>query len=291
MVEKVSFIQKRLKQLIRVIIPPHPIDIGRFTAIVMEKAILESRDELGIDFDKVNVYPGAQPKESSDIEFIKNGEIIARINLKTAVSGDIKVALRRLAKSIRGKEIGAVAFFALFYKNDKDKKVDTKMVIALIPGDVFDYYEISDIHEVILTKVDEKIHREGYTKMEILAINEAIELLRTYEVIITREAVEKLEERFKKLEKTVKELKEENKTTKATVSKLEKTLMDEIGDLRRTIGGLKGEVEALKGEVGDLRGTVVGLKGEVEALKKESKEMNKSIKEIQDILREILKRL
>ncbi|MGQ4892415.1 MAG: hypothetical protein ACP6IP_08010 [Candidatus Njordarchaeia archaeon] len=224
MTERVSFIQRRLEQLIKVAIPPHPIDVGKFTVKALERAILEAKDELGYDFDRVVVYPGAQPRESSDVELIKNGETVARINLKTAVSGDLKVALRKLARSLRGKETGAVAFFALFYKNDD--VADTKLVIALIPGEVFDYYEISDIYDAILLKVDEKIRKKNYVRMEILAVNEAIEFIRAYEAIVARETAEEAREEAKKAREVAEEAREEAKKANSGISQIHDILRE-----------------------------------------------------------------
>ncbi len=245
MVEKINFIQKQIEQLIRVLIPSHPIDIGKFTTKTLEDLIKSVKNEIGFDFEEVRVYPGAQPKESSDIELIKNGEIVAKINLKTAVSGDIKVALRKLAKSIKGKEIGAVAFFALFYKDNDN--VDVKMVIALIPGETFDYYEIPDIYSAIQAKIDEKIRKERYVKVETLAVNEAIEFLRAYESIITREMVEKSKEEIRMFRMEIKEVKEETKKVRMEIKEIKEEMRSNNENLMKIYGVLREILKHIKG--------------------------------------------
>ncbi|MHA1470919.1 MAG: hypothetical protein ACTSSP_10220, partial [Candidatus Asgardarchaeia archaeon] len=60
----VRVIQRSLRDMIKVIFIQHPIDIGRFTVQILEESLPKVKDELGIDFDDVLVYPGPQPRES-----------------------------------------------------------------------------------------------------------------------------------------------------------------------------------------------------------------------------------
>ncbi|MGQ4891276.1 MAG: hypothetical protein ACP6IP_02190 [Candidatus Njordarchaeia archaeon] len=177
MLDGTRLIQKTLRKLIKVVVPAHPIDIGRFSARMLMDILKENIDKLGLKFDDIIIHPGAQPRESADIELIKEGKIVTRISVKTSVSGEIIVTLRRLINSVRRGEDGIVVAAALFYKSEDE--VDTKMIIIYLPNEILTMYNTNDIYDAIMEKIKEKTKREGYEKSEFLAINEALEIERT----------------------------------------------------------------------------------------------------------------
>jgi len=238
LVERVSFIQKRLEELVKVIVPTHPIDIGAFTAKTLEEIIRESKNYFDVEFDDVRVYPIAQPRESSDIELLKDNEVVKKINLKTAVSGNIGVALRKLAKTIRDKEIGALAFFVLLYREENE--ADAKIIIAIIPSEVFFNYDISDIYEVIISKVEQKIEKEKYLRWQILAVNEAIELMRAKEAILAHDAAEKAK-------KIAEEARDEAKKAREEAEKAKKIVEELKGEVKKIYEIVRRVLEILEG--------------------------------------------
>ncbi|MHA1608069.1 MAG: hypothetical protein ACTSWP_11155 [Candidatus Freyarchaeota archaeon] len=197
----VKLVQKELRELVRVVLPPHPVDLGKFTTVILGRVLKDVKKELGLDFDELEVHPGPHPRESADIELIKEGVISRRINVKTCVSGDLKVTLRRLVDSIRLGEDGAVVVFALCHKG---KSVEARMIIALIPEEALRKYGSLEIYDVIQGKIKEKTVKEGYDVIEPLAVNDAIELERA------RTAIEAYDH-ANKAYKEVKEAKEESK--------------------------------------------------------------------------------
>jgi len=201
--------------------PPHPIDIGKFSTRSLDVILRDLREELQLDFDEIIVHPGPQPRDSADIELFKQGRIIGKINVKTAVSGDLKATLRKLTDSIRTGEMGAIILFALCYRDEEH--VDTKMIIVLLPEDVFKYYKLPDVYEVLQEKIRNKAKTENYIRIEFLAVNDAIELIRAKEAILARDMAEAAYN-------AVKEAKEESKKTKEALNKLENKV-DRILDL------------------------------------------------------------
>ncbi|MEX2689966.1 MAG: hypothetical protein ACP6IQ_04990 [Candidatus Njordarchaeia archaeon] len=235
MIRDVTLIQEALRKLIRVVMPPHPIDIGKFSTRSLDVILRDLREELQLDFDEIIVHPGPQPRDSADIELFKQGRIIGKINVKTAVSGDLKATLRKLTDSIRTGEMGAIILFALCYRDEEH--VDTKMIIVLLPEDVFKYYKLPDVYEVLQEKIRNKAKTENYIRIEFLAVNDAIELIRAKEAILARDmaeaaynAVKEAKEMANKAYNAAKEAKEESKKTKEALNKLENKV-DRILDL------------------------------------------------------------
>ncbi len=167
---------------------PYPIDIGKFTTKMLEEILPKYKDELGIDFSDIIVYPGPQPRESADIELIKDNEIVGRINVKTSVTGDLRTTLRKLVSTIKTGELGAVIIFTLCYKDEENAEV--RLIIALIPEEILKHYRIEDIMETIYEKMDAKAKEEHFSKIEPLALNDALELERTRTALEARDMAE-----------------------------------------------------------------------------------------------------
>ncbi|MHA1370567.1 MAG: hypothetical protein ACTSWN_07610 [Promethearchaeota archaeon] len=74
--KKLKLIQQELCNLIMVAVQPSALDLGRFTTITVKNALFEMKDDLKIEFDSVNIHPVAQLCESSDIEFLRDNEVI-----------------------------------------------------------------------------------------------------------------------------------------------------------------------------------------------------------------------
>ena len=239
MLGETRFIQETIRKLIKIIVPKHPIDIGKFTVRLLKDILLEHKDELGLDFDDIIIHPGPQPRESADIELIKGNKITGKINVKTAVSGDLKVALRRLVDTIKAGESGIIIITSLFYKNRED--VEAKMIIIYMPEELLKYYKTSDIYDVILEKIEEKITKEGYKKAEFLALNEALELERTK---LSVEAKEEASE----AKKLAEEARDEAKKAREEASegkKLAKEAKDEIKEVRKIVEKLDKKLDKL----------------------------------------------
>ena len=92
----IRLVQKPLSELIKVVFVQHPVDLGRFTVRLLGDILPDIKDELELEFDRIEIYPGPQPRGTGDIELFKEGKIVGRISVKTAVSGDLKVAFRKI---------------------------------------------------------------------------------------------------------------------------------------------------------------------------------------------------
>ncbi|MHA1230321.1 MAG: hypothetical protein ACTSRP_11805 [Candidatus Helarchaeota archaeon] len=192
MIKDLHLIQKELYKAIKIVIPPHPIDIGKFTTKSLKLFLNDIKQELNIDFDNAKIYPGQQPRESVDIELLKNNEIVGKLNVKTAVSGNLESTIRKLISSTKRGCIGTLILFSLFYKDDKN--VIPKMIIILIPEDILNFYRPIMIEDAIRSKLDQKIKKEKYDKYEVLAFNDAIEFERVRDTITAVEISKKSQE-------------------------------------------------------------------------------------------------
>ena len=127
---KVRTVQRDLLKLIKLAVSEHSIDLAKFVTRVLENILPEVKDQLEIDFDAVQVYPGPQTRESADIELYKSGSLIIRLNVKTCMSGDLRATVNKLRSSIRVGENGLIIAFVVF---EKEKSADLKMIIIYIP--------------------------------------------------------------------------------------------------------------------------------------------------------------
>mgnify|MGYP000041112093 CR=1 FL=1 len=131
----------------------------------------------------------------ADVELI-NGEIVAKINVKTCVSGDLRATLRKLINTTRVGEHEVIVLFALCFKAENRSTV--RMLLILIPKKVIRYYQIEDIYETIKSKINEKAKHEKFKKIDFLALNEALEFERTKMTLEAREIAKEAKEEARK---------------------------------------------------------------------------------------------
>lgn len=205
----IRLVQKPLSELIKVVFVQHPVDLGRFTVRLLGDILPDIKDELELEFDKIEVYPGPQPRGTGDIELFKEGKIVGRISVKTAVSGDLKVAFRKIWRDLeRGKD-GIILYFVTGKRKNVEKE-DLKLIIIYIPNSVIAYTR-SQVYYEIQDKIEEKTRQEGYEKLMPLAVNEAIMLETLYRSLITEEKAEKAYEEARKTREEAKKAYEEAK--------------------------------------------------------------------------------
>jgi len=185
--KKIELVQEELKKLIKLAISVSPIDLGRFTVNTLKNIFFEVKEELGLDFDDVKIHPAAQPRESSDVEFIKDDIIIQKLNVKTAVTGNLRNTIRNLIRSLRANESGAIIFSVIFFKEENMRNPDVKLVIVILPEKIFNLYGPLSIEDAIKSKLELKLEKKGYKKYEIFALNEAIALERLKIAVIALE--------------------------------------------------------------------------------------------------------
>jgi len=155
-------VQKPLSELIKVVFVQHPVDLGRFTVRLLGDILPDIKDELELEFDKIEVYPGPQPRGTGDIELFKEGKIVGRISVKTAVSGDLKVAFRKIWRDLeRGKD-GIILYFVTGKRKNVEKE-DLKLIIIYIPNSVIAYTR-SQVYYEIQDKIEEKKQDKKDTK-------------------------------------------------------------------------------------------------------------------------------
>nr|MDO8061684.1 hypothetical protein [Candidatus Freyrarchaeum guaymaensis] len=252
---EVKLFQRELKELVRVTLPSHPIDLGKFTTLILGDILKDDKvkKELGLNFDDLKVYPGPQPRESADIELLRNGEIIGMINVKTCVSGILKAALRKLKSSIRPGEDGAVIMFALCQKGES---TEARMIIALIPEKALKSYETLDIQDVIQSKIREKAEKEGYNTINLLAANEAIEIERLKIAVKSEEKAERAYEAAARAEEKAERAYEAAAKTREEVMGEVKRVMGELQQVREEVKQVMGEVKHIMGELQHVKDTV-----------------------------------
>jgi len=189
-------VQKPLSELIKVVFVQHPVDLGRFTVRLLGDILPDIKDELELEFDRIEIYPGPQPRGTGDIELFKEEKIVGRISVKTAVSGDLKVAFRKIWRDLeRGKD-GIILYFVTGKRKNVEKE-DLKLIIIYLPNSVIAYTR-SQVYYEIQDKIEEKTRREGYEKLMPLAVNEAIMLETLHRSLITEKKAEKAHEEAKK---------------------------------------------------------------------------------------------
>jgi len=224
----VRLIQKPLSELVKVIFVQHPIDIGRFTVRLLGEIIPEIKDELELDFDRIRVYPGPQPRGSGDIELYKGDQLIGRISVKTAVSGDLKIAFRKIWRDLeRGKD-GIILYFATGKRKETTEE-ELKLIIIYLPSGVISYNK-SQVYYEILDKIDEKTRREGYEKLIPLAVNEAMMFESLRRTLIMEEIVKKASEKAEKAYEEAKKASEKAGKAYKEAKNIRK-LLEEIKEL------------------------------------------------------------
>ncbi|MEX2688820.1 MAG: hypothetical protein Q6351_000645 [Candidatus Njordarchaeum guaymaensis] len=225
----IRLIQKPLRELVKVFFIPHPVDLGRFSVRILSKILREKMKDLELEFDKIEVYPGPQPRESGDLELYFKGKLVRRISVKTAVMGDIKVAFRKIWRDIsRGLDGIILAFYTGKKKGAEEE--DLKLILIYLPAGVIGYNSNQVLEEIQL-KFEEKMLKENYEKLEPLAINEALMFEMIYRSIMAEEKImeigklaEKAYEEAKKAgeraEKAYEEAKETRKLTERIIDLL-----------------------------------------------------------------------
>ena len=203
---RVRVIQRSLRDIIKVIFIQHPIDIGKFTVLLLEDDLLKVRDELGIDFDDVIVYPGPQPRESGDVELLKNKKVVEKISVKTAVSGDVKVAFKKVWQDIKNGQNGMILAIYTCKERETDKDV-VKLIMIYLPKTVKKYSYL-DVYSEFKYMMTRKAERENCDKFMPLAINDAVQFEYLRKIMIIEEATEKAIAETKKVSDVTKKLSE-----------------------------------------------------------------------------------
>ena len=201
-----KILQREIGELIRVVMTSYPIDLGKFTVRSLGKLLPRFRDQLGLNFDRVVVYPGPQPRESADVELYLNDELVGKINVKTAVSGDLETALRRLKKSVKSGEDGLLVAFGIGIRGENP--VETKMLMIYIPSRIIQEYTSSEILLVIEEKLAEKMKKEKLDSIDLIAFNEALQFEQAYRSLMALETAKKAKELAKQARNEAKEAKE-----------------------------------------------------------------------------------
>jgi len=249
---EVRILQRDLLKLIKLAVSEHPIDLSKFITKTLEEILPKVKEQLEIDFDKIRVYPGPQPRESADIELYKGEKIVMKLNEKTCISGNLKVTIRKLKESLRQGENGLIVAFAIFEKEDM---VDSKMIIILIPEEVIRRVPADMIGEYIIDLLWQKTYDEAYKSYYLIAFNEAVNLIRARETILAVETAEKARKEAEEARKEAREAKEEarmvrkeaeeaRKEAKMTRKEIEK-LNKKIDEIDRKIEDYKLSMESL----------------------------------------------
>ena len=226
----VVLIQKRVEELVRIAVVEHPIDIARFTTMMLKEILPKAKEQLGLEFDNIVIYPGPQPRESADIELYRDGILVHKINQKTCVSGDLKTTIRKLKEAIKPWEEGIITAFIEFTDRNGNEKVRT--VIFYIPGHIARALTVGELDQILVGKIEEKMIEEGYTGYHIIEVTSALALWRAKQALMARE----------KAEEAAKEAKEARERAEEAVVVL-KDLLGSIGDIKRTLTELREELK------------------------------------------------
>ncbi|MGQ4915249.1 MAG: hypothetical protein ACP6IU_10990 [Candidatus Asgardarchaeia archaeon] len=212
----VKVIQRSLKDIIKVIFIQHPIDIGRFTVQILEDELPKIKDELGIDFDDILVYPGPQPRESGDIELYKDKKLIEKISVKTAVTGDVKVAFKKIWHDIVNGQNGLILSVYTCRQKDTSKEV-IKLILIYLPKIVAKYDQL-DVYSEFRYMMERKAEKEKCIVFRPLAINDAIQFEYLRRILTAEDAAKNASDMARDASKKAKEAsditKEASKTAK-----------------------------------------------------------------------------
>ena len=234
--KSVKIVQEHLPDIIKVVFLPAPIDLGRFTVRILEETLPKIKEELGLDFDSVKVYTGAQPRESGDIELYKDGKLVKKISVKTAVTGEIRVTLRKIWHDLVKGIDGIIIAFA-FAKTGKKEDL-TKILLIYLPSEVAKHTR-EDVLEEIETLVVERARAEGFQSIRFFAVNEALMFELVYRSVI---AEEKAEQAYKEAKKAREKAEQAYGETKKAREKAEqaykeaKKVREEIREVKEKIG-------------------------------------------------------
>ena len=265
----VKLAQEELARLIKVSMITSPVDLGVFTVRVLEDVLPKVAGELGLSFDYLEIHPGPQPRESADIELYYAGRIMTKISVKTAVTGELRNALKKLRQSLQPGEDGLIVLFAVAVKGEEG---EAKMLLIYMPWEVFERYGDGEILVEVERKIKEKAEREGLENLKPLALNEAILFDTAYKVILASEAAQdslkaaqealnavgklerRMEERFSRVEERIARVK------------------GRVGELEERITGIERRITDMEKKIGELGEKLDGIKGLLELLLKELKE-------------------
>ncbi len=240
----VVLIQKRVEELVRIAVVEHPIDIARFTTMMLKEILPKAKEQLGLEFDNIVIYPGPQPRESADIELYRDGILVHKINQKTCVSGDLKTTIRKLKEAIKPWEEGIITAFIEFTDRNGNEKVRT--VIFYIPGHIARALTVGELDQILVGKIEEKMIEEGYTGYHIIEVTSALALWRAKQALMAREkaeeAAKEAKEARERAEEAAKEAKEARERAEEAVVVL-KDLLGSIGDIKRTLTELREELK------------------------------------------------
>jgi len=214
----IAIAQRKIEQLIKIAVVEHPIDIAKFTTTILQEILPKVKEELGLNFDKVVVHPGPQPRGSADIELYLQNQIAGRINLKTCVSGNLNATIRKLKESISPWEDGMVILFVLF--KDRNGKETLRLVIFYMPSYVVRNFAVRILHEALEEMLKNKTKSEGYTQYHILEVTSAIGLWRARQILIVKEIAEKAIAEAREAKEEAREAKEEVKKLRETVEEI-----------------------------------------------------------------------
>ena len=182
-----DIVQRKIAELLTFVVTGEKVEVGKSAVAYLRKILPEIKGELRLDFDEFEIHPGPHPRDTADIELIKNNAVIQKITVKTAVSADIKATIRRMQIEKRRYEDGLLIFGLYCVKGDKKDKV---LGLILIPRNVLYSEAVDAIYEAILGKVEEKKRKENYDEISIVAMNESIILETATAVIANKKAIE-----------------------------------------------------------------------------------------------------
>jgi len=219
-----SIAQKRIADLLEFIVTNEKIEIGKSVVAYLEKLLPEVKETLKLDFDKFEVRPGAHPRAMADVLLFKNGQVVRKLTVKTAVSANIRAAIKRMQQEKRYDEDGLLIFGLYCVRGGKKEKV---LGLILIPRIVL-YNEAREaIYAAIIDKVEEKKQKEKFDELSIVAMNESIILETASEVIQNRKLIEENQRAIKEIDQRIKQL---STNVNEQFKKINK-LLDELKDL------------------------------------------------------------
>ncbi len=214
---QIRLIQKPLSELIKVVFVQHPIDLGKFTVRLLNDILPSIKKELELDFDRIDIYPGPQPRGTGDIELFKGDKLVGRISVKTAVSGDLKIALRKIWRDLEKGKDGIILYFVTGERQDSSEE-ELKLIIIYLQSTVI-AYKRTQVYFEIQDKLEEKAKNENYKKLMPLAVNEAIMFENLYRTLVMEEKVNKAYEEAKRAKAAIKEAYNEAKSARETAEK------------------------------------------------------------------------
>ena len=241
--------QRKIAELLAFVVTGEKVEVGKSTVAYLKKLLPEIKDELHLDFDKFEVHPGSHPRDTADIELFKNNAIIQKITVKTAVSADIKGAIRRMQTEKRRYEDGLLIFGLYCVKGKEKEKV---LGIILIPRGVLYNEAVDAIYDAILGKVEEKRKKEKYDEISIVAMNESIILETATTVMENKRAIEEnrkaIEENKKAIEETRRDLNKGIDNLQENMSKQFESVYEQLKKVSDTLEDINNTIRRLTKE-------------------------------------------